>query len=72
MEIDIATLIDSLSICNAKLYEVCSLKKACDNLSREELIALCKKDVSLCGERSKLKNAINKFFGSNAVEVKTY
>lgn len=69
---DIATLIDSLSICNAKLYEVCSKKANCENMTKEELVALCKKDISLCNERSRLKNEINKFFNLKVGEVKTY
>lgn len=72
MQVEIEELIDRLSICNAKLYDVCSKKNSCDNMTREELIALCKKDVLLCGERSKLKGAIREYFGLKGGEVKTY
>lgn len=70
---DIADLIDKLTICNAKLYDVCSKKANCQDMTREELVALCQKDIALCAERSRLKNDINKFFGvKQPGEVKTY
>lgn len=72
MQTNIAELIDKLCICNNKLFEVCNQKANCDSMSREELVALCKKDIALCRERASLKNSINKAMGYSAEEVKNY
>lgn len=72
MNIEIDELIDRLTICNAKLFEVCNKKANCQDMSKEELVSLCKKDIALCNERSKLKNAIREYFGVKGGEVKNY
>lgn len=70
---NVADLIDKLSIVNVKLFFVCDKKANPDSLSKEELVKLMKQDVSLCAERSRLKNEINKLLGSKVPEeVKNY
>ncbi len=72
MQVEIQELFDRLSICNNKLFEICNAKAKADTLNREELVALCLKDIALCNERSRLKNAIAEYFGSKSLEVKNY
>lgn len=74
--ITLGDLIDRLSICNCKLYEVCAKKKEAGEFphrfSKTDIEQLLAKDISLCKERSQLKNEINKLFGKFVEEVKLY
>lgn len=76
MEVNIAQLIEDLSIANSKLYEICNMKAKISvnpgEYSKEEVVGVLQKDIDLCKRRGDLKNKINEFFGQKSVEVKQY
>ena len=59
----ISELIDRLSITNIKLFKVCDDKaKIAANpsaFSKDEVVEVVRKDIQLCKQRAKLKNAID-------------
>lgn len=70
MHIPIAELIDRLQICNLKLFKL--QDKIAVSQDALWLAKAAKKNVSLCEERSILKNEINERLGDHTQEVKTY
>lgn len=74
--VSVGELIDKLAIVNIKLYDVKSRQSESEN--PEFLAKLVKQDISLCKERSQLKNAISRKVltmlnsGDIVEEVKTY
>ena len=59
----IGELIEKLSIANIKLFKVCDDKaKIATNpgdFSKAEIVEVVRKDIQLCQQRAKLKNAID-------------
>lgn len=71
---NLGDLVDKLSICNCKLYELCNRKTDASDASwtKEDLQKILLKDIELCKERAMLKNEINKLMGEHIKEVKNY
>ena len=72
-------LMDSLSIVNAKMFELCNTKKQMadnpSNYTKEEMAALLGKDIALCEQRAVLKNKLNKMtpgISHTIEEIKMY
>jgi len=76
MDENIGELIEKLAIANIKLFNLCDLKAAMaknpDSYTKQEMAEVFNKDVTLCNQRGALKNKINKFFGVQEAEVKSY
>ena len=57
-------LVEKLCIANIKLFNVCDKKadaaKNPSSYSKEEIVAIMKKDIELCKQRASLKNEIDK------------
>lgn len=73
---NLGELVEKLSIANTKLFKVCDDKanivKNPAAYSKEDIVKTIAKDISLCEERARLKNAINKVAGINHTEIKSY
>lgn len=69
-------LFEKLAIANIKLFNICDDKaRAAENpgdFDKSQLIEIMRKDIELCKERARLKNEINKLFGQDTEEVKSY
>lgn len=80
----IGELIEKLSIANIKLFKVCDDKAKIaaspGDFSKSEIVAVISKDINLCKQRAKLKNAIDQVINrsimdgglSSVEEVKQY
>ena len=80
----IGELIEKLCIANAKLFKVCDDKAKVvaspGDFSKAEIVEIMSKDLSLCKQRAKLKNAIDNVITRSIIdgelstieEVKSY
>ena len=68
----IGELIEKLAIANIKLFKVCDDKaKIATNpadFSKTEIVEVIKKDIELCRQRARLKNAIDDALNRSIME----
>lgn len=68
--------VEKLCIANIKLFNLCDMKtkmaKNPGDFTKEELVRVMEQDISLCKERARLKNELNRLVGLEAEEVKRY